>query len=134
MEMLPWFIYLAGISESVKVASIIAIIVITICLIILGITLFDNFQNRGNRAEEMNEFLANGWKYFRLLFIPIAFFSFVAVFMPSERTIYAIAGTYGAVQVIQAPESRELMEKSLKVINQKLDSMLEPETEKEGKK
>ena len=47
--------------------------------------------------------------------------------------MYAIAGTYGAVQIAQSPESKVLVEKSFKVINQKLDEMLESGKSKENK-
>lgn len=51
----------------------------------------------------------------------------VKALLPSEKQAYAIAAAYGAQQVYQSEEAKQIGNKVLKAINNKLDSMAEPE-------
>ena len=50
-----------------------------------------------------------------------ALFFGLAALIPSEKAGYAIAAAYGAQQVYQSEEAKEIGSKLLKVINNKLD-------------
>lgn len=136
MEMLPWIIYFAGISDSLKTTAVFISVVLVICLIALYRVLFEIFSGGAEYKTELDDkIMKAGLKFGKFGFFSLIFFIVVYNLVPNEKTIYAIAGTYGAVQIVQSPEAKELMDKSLKVIGQKLDEMTKPTAteEKEGK-
>lgn len=47
------------------------------------------------------------------------------VLIPSQKTLYTLAGVYVGVQLMENPQTNELLNKSYKVINKKLDSLIE---------
>lgn len=52
------------------------------------------------------------------------FVFFLRVFIPSEKTMYLMAGTYAAERVAQSPEGQEIGDKVLAVITGKLDDLV----------
>ena len=128
MEMLPLFIYLAGIVDQVNgtMTFISAILLVSV----FALTFYLIEQEKSKVDPHIIE---AGWKFWRKLIISLIICGTIGLLAPKDKTMYAIAGTYGAVQIAQSPESKVLIEKSFKVINQKLDEMLEPSKSKENK-
>ena len=129
MEMLPLFIYLAGIVDQVNgtMTFISAILLVSV----FALTLYLIEQEKYNKVDP--HIIEAGWKFWKKLIISLIICGTIGLLSPKDKTMYAIAGTYSAVQIAQSPESKVLIEKSFKVINQKLDEMLEPSKSKENK-
>lgn len=127
MEMLPLFIYLAGIVDQINTSM-------TIVSIILVVVLGMSYFYICDQEDKIDPDLARSyWKRWKKGLVGLIICGTIGLLSPTDKTMYAIAGTYGAVQIAQSPESKILVEKSLKVINQKLDEMLEPSKSKENK-
>jgi len=47
----------------------------------------------------------------------------LVVVVPSEKTMYTMAGAYATQKIAEAPETKEIANKVLKIINEKLDSV-----------
>lgn len=129
MEMLPLFIYLAGIVDQINITM--TIISAILLAAVVGLVLY-LIENEGSSKIDPY-IIKERWKFWRKLIVALVICGTIGLLAPRDKTMYAIAGTYGAVQIAQLPESKILIEKSFKVINQKLDEMLEPSKSKENK-
>ena len=129
MEMLPLFIYLAGIVDQINITMTIISAILLAAVVGLAIILMD--QEGSTKVDP--HIIKERWKFWRKLIVALVICGTIGLLAPRDKTMYAIAGTYGAVQIAQSPESKILVEKSLKVINQKLDEMLESGKSKENK-
>ena len=49
---------------------------------------------------------------------------FCAILIPSQKTMYVMAGAYAAQKVAQAPETKVISEKVLKIIEKELDEQI----------
>ena len=128
MEMLPLFIYLAGIVNQINIAM--KIISALLLAAVVGMVFYLMEQEKSKVDPHIIE---AGWKFWKKLIVALIICGTIGLLAPRDKTMYAIAGTYSAVQIAQSPESKVLIEKSFKVINQKLDEMLEPSKSKENK-
>lgn len=129
MEMLPLFIYLAGIVDQINTAMTIISTLLLAVVVILALVLMD--KEGSTKADP--HIIKERWKFWRKLIVAVVICGTIGLLSPKEKTMYAVAGTYGAVRIIQAPESKELFEKSLKAINLKLDEYIESNASKENK-
>lgn len=129
MEMIPLFIYLAGIVDQINTTM--TIISALLLASIVGLT-FYLIEHEGSSKIDPH-IIKERWKFWRKLIVALVICGTIGLLAPKDKTMYAIAGTYGAVKIIQAPESKELFEKSLKALNQKLDEYIEPNKPKENK-
>lgn len=129
MEMIPLFIYLAGIVDQINITMTIISALLLAAVVIIAIILMD--QEGSTKADP--HIIKERWKFWRKLIVALIICGTIGLLAPRDKTMYAIAGTYGAVKIIQAPESKELFEKSLKALNQKLDEYTEPNKPKENK-
>lgn len=129
MEMLPLFIYLSGIVGQINIAMTIISAILLAAVVGLAIILMD--QEGSTKVDP--HIIKERWKFWRKLIVALVICGTIGLLAPRDKTMYAIAGTYGAVQIAQSPESKVLVEKSFKVINQKLDEMLESGKSKENK-
>jgi len=59
--------------------------------------------------------------------------AFLTVLIPSEKTMYVMVGAYAAQKISQAPETKVISEKVLKVIEQKLDEQINEVTDNKSK-
>lgn len=123
-----WIIYFAEISAGLKV--IFFILSIAALIFILGALLkyADAWMNTDADWEYTK---ASVFRVIPFLIIT----ALIAVAIPSERTIYLMAGAKVTEDIVKSPEAKELGDKILKVINQKvinqkLDSQIE---NKDGK-
>ena len=128
MEMIPLFIYLAGIVDQINMTM--TIISALLLASVVGLVFYLMEQEKSKVDPHIIE---AGWKFWRKLIVALVICGTIGLLAPKDKTMYAIAGTYGAVKIIQAPESKELFEKSLKALNQKLDEYIEPNKPKENK-
>ena len=129
MEMIPLFIYLAGIVDQINMTM--TIVSAILLAAVVGLT-FYLLENEGSSKIDPH-IIKERWKFWRKLIVALVICGTIGLLAPKDKTMYAIAGTYGAVKIIQAPESKELFEKSLKALNQKLDEYIEPNKPKENK-
>lgn len=67
---------------------------------------------------------------FKFFAITAASFITVSICIPSDRTAYMMAGGYVAQTIAQSPASAEIGNKILKIINVKLDTMINDELNK----
>ena len=129
MEMIPLFIYLAGIVDKINMTMTIVSAILLAAVVGLAFYLL---ENEGSSKIDPH-IIKERWKFWRKLIVALVICGTIGLLAPKDKTMYAIAGTYGAVKIIQAPESKELFEKSLKALNQKLDEYIEPNKPKENK-
>jgi hypothetical protein len=47
----------------------------------------------------------------------------IAVFLPSKNTLYIMAGLDAAKTALESPEGKQIADKALKIVNEKLDSL-----------
>lgn len=129
MEMLPLFIYLAGIVDQVN--TVMTLISTLLIVAIFGLICY--LLEYETKSKSDAHIVQARWKFCRKLIYSLIICGTIGLLSPNEKTMYAVAGTYGAVRIIQAPESKELFEKSLKAINLKLDEYIESNKSKENK-
>lgn len=55
----------------------------------------------------------------------VTLLAFIALLIPSKQTIYMMAAAKVGEEIVQAPETKEIGSKVLKLINEKLDEQLE---------
>lgn len=63
--------------------------------------------------------------YLKWSVISLAFFSFIMVLIPNEKTAYTMVGAYAAQKVVENDKVQSMSGKVLKVIEQKLDSYID---------
>lgn len=59
---------------------------------------------------------------------------FLCAFIPSEKTMYMMAGGYTVQKVVESPEVQKINDKVFKVINDKLDDYLTEDKKATAKK
>jgi hypothetical protein len=104
-------VYLISILDNVKaflVTGIITCCLITFCMFLFEYSDFGEFTHKKTAAF--------------LIFISVVFGILCAI-IPSEQNAYKIAAAYGAQQVYQSDEAKEVGKKLMIVINNKLDEM-----------
>ena len=106
MEMIPLFIYLAGIVDQINMTM--TIISALLLASVVGLVFYLMEQEKSKVDPHIIE---AGWKFWRKLIVALVICGTIGLLAPKDKTMYAIAGTYGAVKIIQAPESKELFEK-----------------------
>lgn len=121
MNSLSWFLYLAGIANSVGGALFILCLITAIVIVILNIT--------GN-VHGYEHTIDHEFKIFAKPYI-IAFVVLVAMIslIPSKDTLYMIAGSEIGEVVITNPENQIVFDKVRELVNTRLDAAI-GETEK----
>jgi hypothetical protein len=106
-----WIIYLADVSGSLQ---------IFLGLIggIVGFVLFMFSALCEWKFDEMKKFKAGTMLAGALIA------TLISVLMPDKQTIYMMAAAKVGQDIVQAPETKEIGDKVLKLINQKLDDQL----------
>lgn len=107
-------IYLAGVSNTVHDLSIFTTVGMIVGLVIL-IGVWSNDDPDEETVIELK-------KWIKRLFVGFAASVFVLVFVPSEKTLYMLAGADVAGQV--ADKASPVLNKTLELIEQKLDEEL----------
>lgn len=112
------FVYLAGIIDSLKsclVGIAFACIGFTLLLSFVGMMMNIN----GNSPEILNA-IKNNIK--KLIFIPVFLFVFQSV-LPSEKTMYIMAGTYVGVKMVQSDTFKQTSGDIFEIINLKISKI-----------
>lgn len=52
-------------------------------------------------------------------------FGTLSIFIPTEKTAYMMTAAYATQQIVEKPETKEITDKVLKIINAKLDSYID---------
>ena len=115
-------IYLAGVSNTVHDLSIFTTVGMIVGLVIL-IGVWSNDDPDEETVIELK-------KWIKRLFVGFAASVFVLVFVPSEKTLYMLAGADVAGQV--ADKASPVLNKTLELIEQKLDEELKETRQEKG--
>lgn len=96
--------------------------------IIVPLIIYDNicgYDTNVARGEKLKQIFVKIKK-------PILFFStffitciFLQIFIPSSKTVYMMVATKVGADIVKSPETKEISEKVLKLVNKKLDDALE---------
>lgn len=118
MTNLPLILYFADVLDVIK-ALLFAVISISAAGIVLAIfgkimITFDGDEQEKEKLPLLNKFL----KYF---IIPCVVATTLQIFTPSKTTLYIYAG----MQTVTAVSSNPTLEKIVKVVNKKLDEMID---------
>lgn len=113
---LAFVVYLISILESVS--TFLGIICYIVSIAALSLLLFSLLVLEGQLKHK---------KTFIALVIIALFCGGAKALLPSEKQAYAIAAAYGAQQVYQSEEAKQIGNKVLKAINNKLDELGEKE-------
>lgn len=114
-------IYLAGVARTVHILSVFATGGLAIGLtLLIGVWIDDDPDEKP--VVELK-------KWIKRLFLGFIASVFVLIFVPSEKTLYMLAGADVAVQV--ADKTSPVLNKTLELIEQKLDEELN-ETKQEN--
>lgn len=121
---LMWVIYFAGVAESVsKLFGFIAVISFVVLVFILCAAY--------PAAEEFKLKMKSVVTVIMCWTVWTISIAFTAVAIPDKTTIYLMAGTKVAEDIVKSPEVKEINGKILTIINQKLDSVIEPTSKSE---
>lgn len=115
-------VYLASISKDLSFALV--------CLSVLGFIGFGiyTFAMTLETDTKFNELGVKKW--FVLCFISL----FTAILIPSEKTIYIMAGASIAQDIANSPKTAATLDKVYKIVEKKLDEQLEDGIDKAVKK
>lgn len=117
--LIAFLIYLINVFESMQKLACI-FLVIGVCLIGVAF-LFCVFSNCLD--DEIDEKVAKKViKYSSIFFIVL---SLIVVFVPKSETMYLMIGAYLGTQIIEKPEVSEKLSKVYKIVNLKLDEVLD---------
>ena len=117
--LIAFLIYLINVFESMQKLACI-LLIIGVCLIGVAF-LFCVFSNCLD--NEIDEKVAKKViKYTSIFFIVL---SLIVVFVPKSETMYLMIGAYLGTQIIEKPEVSEKLSKVYKIIDLKLDEVLD---------
>jgi len=125
---------LALLVYGISVMSSLAAFCVFICVCLVIIVIFKlvayDFTPSYKRAENQWEITKKSIGKYMVTFLVLAF---TTVLIPSEKTMYVMVGAYAAQKIAQAPETKVISDKVLKVIEQKLDQQINEVTDKKSK-
>ena len=117
--LIAFLIYLINVFESMQKLAFI-FLVIGVCLI--GVTfLFSVVSN--SLDDEIDEKVAKKVIKFSSIFFIVL--SLIVVFVPKSETMYLMIGAYLGTQIVEKPEVSEKLSKVYKIIDLKLDEVLD---------
>ena len=109
-------IYLAGVATTIQVVSIFTTLITAFGTVVLIATHAADYHKEKTLAELK--------KWSKRLFIGCVVSTIVMIFTPSEKTLYMLAGADVAGQVQVADKTSPVLNKTLELIEQKLDEEL----------
>lgn len=122
--LIAFLIYLINVFESMQKLACI-FLVIGVCLIGIAF-LFSVFSNCLD--DEIDEKVAKKVIKFASIFFIVL--SLIVVFVPKSETMYLMIGAYLGTQIIEKPEVSEKLSKVYKIIDLKLDEVLDDLSQK----
>lgn len=108
---LSWVIYFAGIADNLNKFFVVG----------GAFVIFGAFMYWGPICEGKKE----GEKAAKVLIPVAALMILIGAIIPDKTTIYLMAGTKVAEQIVTSPEVKQINGKILTIINQKLDSLVD---------
>ncbi len=115
-------IYLADIAQGVGI-FLFFIMIVSLLATVIALAFWK--ETYGETDKEDHE--KSKW-FLRRSFAVFLLASMLGIMIPSKSTIYLIAGAKISQDIITAPETKEIGNKLLKVINSKLDEQLKEKT------
>ena len=120
--LITFLIYLANVFDVIqKLAFIFLIIGVSVFVVFLVIYLFEYFSTH-YKDEIVNSINKKYIKFVSIFFIVL---SLIVVFVPKSETMYLMIGAYLGTQIVEKPEVSEKLSKVYKIIDLKLDEVLD---------
>lgn len=101
-------------------------IVTSVTLAILMISLFLMIRGWMDDEDQSPQLLKTS-KIALGLFVS---FGTISIFVPTEKTAYMMTAAYATQQIAEKPETKQITDKVLKIINAKLDSYIDDVSKK----
>ena len=117
--LIAFLIYLINVFESIQTLACIFLI-IGVCLI--GVAFLFSVVSNSLDYEIDKKVAKKVIKFSSIFFIVL---SLIVVFTPKSETMYLMIGAYLGTQIIEKPEVSEKISKVYKIINLKLDEVLD---------
>ena len=117
--LIAFLIYLINVFENIQTLACI-LLIIGVCLIGVAF-LFSVVSN--SLDDEIDEKVAKKVIKFSSIFFIVL--SLIVVFVPKSETIYLMIGAYLGTQIVEKPEVSEKLSKVYKIIDLKLDEVLD---------
>lgn len=95
-----------------------------ICIFLVIMTLFALASYDCNYTDDKKELWTLTSKTVRKYLVATLILSLVITLIPSQKTMYVMVGAYAAQKVAQAPETKVISEKVLKIIEIELDAQV----------
>ena len=106
------------------VISLVFVSIFLVASLICIVAFSDDWYLSEQKRLRMLESRKVAIKYATRSVIAIIVISSISVLVPSEKTMYVMVGAYAAQKVYESPASEKIAEKTLKVIETKLDSYI----------
>lgn len=116
---LMWVIYFAGVSDGIRSLLTFAAVTLFVTNICATVFAFSAVHDELKKAKSIVAVTIVSWVVCLLA-------SICSVSIPDKTTIYLMAGTRVAEDIVKSPEVKDINGKILTIINQKLDSIIEP--------
>lgn len=112
-----------NLGDYLNISLVVVSVFLVASLIAIGV-LGDVSYLSESRRLSMLESRKVAIKYATRSVIAIIVIGLISAFVPSEKTMYVMVGAYAAQKVYESPASEKIAEKTLKVIESKLDSYI----------
>lgn len=132
-----WVIYFADISTGLK------FVILGLSIPASGVFFFNTMEvcsnlNRGfcgtdEQQEQQRAKMKSLFKKLCRLLTASIFVGFLGILIPSPQAIYMMAGVEQAERIAERPETKEIGGKILRLLNQKLDDVLDEGPQSQGK-
>lgn len=119
-----WLIYLAEVCNALTVLCTVLVIFCSLCIFILGVNIVNGYFY--DRADEV---LAKKLiKYFAVAWVTTAV---IVVFLPSKEVLLGAASAQAIEFIKDKDKGSPVVEKSLKLLDKQLDSVLDTKEKKD---
>ena len=124
---LMWIVYFVSLLNPLNAVLSFAYVVffLTAVCILFAIGIHkdsDTFWTNKNHQAERKDFRKKLFGKFKFTFTAAVITMLLSIFIPSEKTAYMMVGANVAQRVYDSPETKQVTEKVLKIVNGKLDS------------
>lgn len=126
--MIIFLIWLAEVLDTLK-TTLHDVFTFHIVIFIVGIAALFIFVLPEYVYYDSKKHLINCKKPIKIYFLTFGIALLLNIITPSKNTYYAMLGVYATKEVIENPEIRQIMDKSLKAINLTLDTIIEQNKE-----
>lgn len=128
MNSFSWFLYWIDVVASISVILTAASVLFLIALIALWIACAFRIEAGSREEKDKTRQIRAAWTW--RFAIMAGAMSFVASFMPSKGTMYAIAASQVGEQVVHSEEIRGMASDAQKALQRWIKKQIEPENKK----